>query len=285
MKKSNNKQIVINSKKFFKIQKDKKNTSMPNYHSHDNFEIYYLCSGERYYFIKDKTYHVQQGNVVVIDKNVLHRTNACGTKGYERILVSFSESFIYGVIKALNGGVFDDTLFGLVTNGFSIIKPNVASQQFIEDVLNKMEKEFEGDKKHRNKMLVTTLANLLLYLSRINVSEVVNDDNVSSTHKIVSEIVAFINANYYDDIKLSFIANKFFISEYYLSRVFKKVTGMSFTEYVNNVRIREAKQMLASGKKTVTEVGFSVGFKSSTHFGRVFKEITGVSPLKFKKKI
>src|SRR5690606_23183643 len=58
------------------------------------YEVYYLVSGERRYFIHDETYHVASGNIVFIPPNWLHRTMDAGSPKYERILIQFSEAIL-----------------------------------------------------------------------------------------------------------------------------------------------------------------------------------------------
>ena len=91
-------------------------------------------------------------------------------------------------------------------------------------------------------------------------------------HRKVSAIVNYINENYEKDyLTLSYLSEHFYISPSYLSRVFRKATGFTFIEYLNSVRIREALRLLRETNFKIIEVGVQSGFKSISHFGRVFK--------------
>ena len=107
---------------------------------------------------------------------------------------------------------------------------------------------------------------------------------INNTQKVMFEILGYINNNYSEDLTLEAISEKFFLSTFYFSRTFREVTGFHFTEYVNNVRIKEAKKLLLNSSLSVNEISGSVGFHSSTHFGRVFRQIEGCSPSAYKKK-
>jgi YesN/AraC family two-component response regulator len=85
------------------------------------------------------------------------------------------------------------------------------------------------------------------------------------------------------ELSLYLLAEKFYVSPYYLSRFFKEATGFTFVEYVNSVRIKEAKKLLERTTMKVSLVAKKVGFGSVTHFGRVFKSVTGYVPLYFRK--
>jgi YesN/AraC family two-component response regulator len=73
------------------------------------------------------------------------------------------------------------------------------------------------------------------------------------------------------------------VSPYYLSRFFKEATGFTFVEYLNSVRIKEAKRLLERSSMKVKLISRKVGFGSVTHFGRVFKLVTGHTPLYYRK--
>ncbi|MEG0502950.1 MAG: helix-turn-helix transcriptional regulator [Cellulosilyticaceae bacterium] len=75
----------------------------------------------------------------------------------------------------------------------------------------------------------------------------------------------------------------FYISPYYLSRTFKEGTGFNMINYLNYIRVKNAKVLLDGTSRAITDISQEVGFESTTHFDRVFKEIEGISPLKYRK--
>lgn len=68
----------------------------------------------------------------------------------------------------------------------------------------------------------------------------------------------------------------------YLSDLFSKKLGMTFTHYKNTVRIRKAKQMIDQGTRSLTEVATAVGFDSSSRFSKVFRQLEGISPQQYR---
>ena len=87
----------------------------------------------------------------------------------------------------------------------------------------------------------------------------------------------------YESFNSFFYFKAFFISQYYLSRSFKQVTGFTFIEYLNSVRIREAQRLLRETEKQVIQIAHMVGFNNISHFGRIFKAITKYTPLQYRK--
>ena len=73
------------------------------------------------------------------------------------------------------------------------------------------------------------------------------------------------------------------MSPAYFSRKFKSVTGFGFKEYLTNIRIREAAQLLINTGKSVTDIALECGFGDGNYFGDAFKKIKGISPRDFRK--
>lgn len=90
-----------------------------------------------------------------------------------------------------------------------------------------------------------------------------------------------IHAQYMKNITLESVAKEINYTPYYLSRIFKKCTGKTFTEYLSSYRIERSKQLIRDGKLSIKEIAASVGFNSQGYFAKVFKKYTGVSPGEF----
>ena len=95
--------------------------------------------------------------------------------------------------------------------------------------------------------------------------------------------VDFVEKNYRKDISLLDMAEYSCCSEYHFSRLFKRITGFSPYEYIVKYRINKAKYFLRNTDKTVEEIAESVGFASDSNFIRTFRELEGMTPLKFRK--
>ena len=92
----------------------------------------------------------------------------------------------------------------------------------------------------------------------------------------------FIENNYEKDLKLDLLSKILLTSKYHLQRLFKKNYGITPKQYLTDLRIRKAKELLAEGV-SVTETCFSVGFESLGSFSSLFKSKTGCSPIQYQK--
>lgn len=104
--------------------------------------------------------------------------------------------------------------------------------------------------------------------------------NVSSRH-FVEDSIKYIKKHYAEEISLEVIANKFFLNQTYFSRLFKQYTGTTFTNYLIELRMEKAKELLVQGKYRVYEVSQMVGYRSEKYFFRIFKQYAGCSPTEY----
>lgn len=95
----------------------------------------------------------------------------------------------------------------------------------------------------------------------------------------------FINENKSEDLSLNQVAKLVNMSTFYFCKMFKKATGMTFTEYLSLVRIAKAKNLLLNPNLRISEIAYEVGFQSLTHFNRVFRKVAGQSPSQYRSKL
>jgi YesN/AraC family two-component response regulator len=100
----------------------------------------------------------------------------------------------------------------------------------------------------------------------------------------IGEAIKYINTNYCLPLKLAHVAHEAGMSVSCFTRSFKKTLGVTFSRYLNKVRIARAIQMMEQdGGFTIGEIAFACGFKDNGYFTKTFKRVTGTSPMEFKR--
>jgi len=99
---------------------------------------------------------------------------------------------------------------------------------------------------------------------------------------VITRAKAFVAEHQTEEIHLGEVAKAVNTSTFYFCKMFKKVTGINFTDYLSRVRIEKSKNLLLNPNLRVSEIAFEVGFQSLTHFNRVFKKILGQSPTEYR---
>jgi len=99
---------------------------------------------------------------------------------------------------------------------------------------------------------------------------------------VIAKARTYIHEHQTEELSLAQVAKAVNMSSFYFCKMFKKVVGINFTEYVARVRIEKSKNLLLNPNLRVSEIAFEVGFQSLTHFNRVFKKILGQSPTDYR---
>ena len=103
-------------------------------------------------------------------------------------------------------------------------------------------------------------------------------------NETIEQVCAYLAANYRQKFSLTEVAARFYLSPYYLSRLFRRVTGQSIVDYLNNRRIEAAQKLLETTELSISAIAEQTGFASAAHFRRVFREVMDISPLQYRKK-
>lgn len=108
---------------------------------------------------------------------------------------------------------------------------------------------------------------------------------IPAPDSLAGRAVSYIEAHYNVSLPLETVAGALYVNKNYLSDVFSKALGMTFTQYKNTVRIRHAKELIRKGGFSMTEIAQKTGFDSSSRFSKVFHQIEGVTPQQYQHSI
>ncbi len=265
-------EIEVNTTKQGKYYK------MPNAHFHNAYEIYYLLAGTRKFFIESEIYNISKGTLVLLERNVMHKTEYSSDKLGERTYVLFNDSYYRSIAEAFGenavASCFERKVFPIPHH----------RRGYIESILRQLESEYNGGDEYSRRLMEIYMQELFIFLIRYDKNIVENDEHILSTgDEIIQRAARYINENYNKNISLSDTASFVGMSSTYFSKKFKDVTGFGFKEYILNIRMKKACTLLLETKLPVTEIAYETGFNDSNYFGDVFKRIKGISPLKYRK--
>jgi AraC-like DNA-binding protein/ligand-binding sensor protein len=131
--------------------------------------------------------------------------------------------------------------------------------------------------------MVRLLAIFAEHLSMVSNQLVVQQENAEP--QMITRARQFIDEHQAEDLSLAEVAKAVNCSTFYFCKMFKKTTGLHFTEYLARVRIEKAKNLLLNPNLRISEIAYEVGFQSLTHFNRVFRRLVGESPTEYRQKL
>jgi len=165
---------------------------------------------------------------------------------------------------------FNRTLKLMAEWGLQISAAEVRKMYFDTRVLSSRQHE----------SVVKLLSIFAEHLSMVSNQIVVQEQN--SEPPVIARAKQFITEHQDEEISLEQVASAVHTSKFYFCKMFKKSTGINFTDYLSRVRTERAKNLLLNPNLRISEIAYEVGFQSLTHFNRVFKKILGQSPTEYR---
>lgn len=244
-------------------------------HYHQNPEMFYVLRGNLDIKIDDKLYKMQSGDIVLINANKRHTVI-----GNEELLGARFE-IDFHLLAEYMGSM--QLLFWCNT----VADRNHAYSNLRRLLDRILTRYFEKDDKsalYLNALYFETLyvltSNFLVKADDVRLNLEDSQDRMR-----IRQIQNYVQANYQSQISLNDLADRLYLSNAYLSKYIKKNLGMTFMEYLNNVRLFHAVDELMYSDKNLTHIAYDNGFPTSASFTKAFREIYNESPSEYRKKI
>ena len=167
-------------------------------------------------------------------------------------------------------GQFERTATMLKERGIDLDRQKIQDAYFATKVVPEKQQE----------SAVTLLKIFAQHLSILSNQIVVRKENAEPP--AITRAKTFILDHQSEDLRLGQVAKAVSMSSFYFCKVFRRATGINFTDYLARVRIEKSKNLLLNPNLRISEIGFEVGFQSLTHFNRVFRKLVGQSPTDYR---
>lgn len=251
-------------------------------HFHNQYELFYIIEGERQFFFDNKSYNAHAGDLIIIDTNLVHTTCSITSedKGYNRVIMYIDYEKMCDFDKRYPGL----NLVDFIHNNYGIYHLDedlrITFLNLYRDIRRELTNKTNG---YQSRIELATLYLLYKLLALKKDSQQQHSAVNSIKETSAYNISAYLEKNYTKKLSLDTIAEGFFMSKYYICRIFKEYTGFTITEYINILRIKKATQLLENSTQSISDVAAVLGFDSASYFERTFKKIMNVTPLKYRK--
>lgn len=247
-------------------------------HWHDEVEIIYVRKGRLHVMINEQEYCGTDGSIFLVNPRELHLMGSDDLEVAYYTLLFPLEFISFQSMDDLESDLLQPLRSGqlLFMNEITGEELKKALGCLIEEIVAVNERE------DSSKQLCTRIR-LLQLLQKLVEHHAVILPAASSGTGIQREMLAYIQAHYTEKITLQQLGENFHLSEKYISRYFKEHFYLTFSSYVNHLRLSHAKKLLEGTELPITEVAFLSGFSGVSYFIRTFKESCGISPLKYRK--
>ena len=228
------------------------NDNIEKAHYHSYYEIYYMEAGERHFVINNQPYFARQGDFVLFSPYIMHCAYSGKDIAFKRILICFREHEISS-----------EELREKLSAGTGIYRMDAKSNKRMHFLMEMFMEEQDRAGEYREEYMKSILNTMVLTMLEKSV--------MSGAEKLKNT--------------LQKLADLLFISPPYLCKIFKEYANQTVVQYINTTRILNAQRMVMETEDRITEISRSVGFVNVTHFNRVFKSITGITPSVFRKRV
>lgn len=250
-------------------------------HVHSFVEVLYGVDCDYRIYADDKIYHFQSGDLIFFFSNQVHKIETLSTDPMKHIYVQFTHDIITDASPtAMNKYIIPFMLKNKKNKCYFKAEEirNLEIRELMENVYDETKNRPYG----YEVAVKTYMQRIALFWLREWNREKDQDINLLDETRML-DIFEYIEENYQEHISASELAQKYYVSCSYFSRWFKRVTGQTFKQYLNSVRINRAAELLANSNRNVTEIAMMTGFPTTSYFIKQFKLLNGgCSPKKFK---
>lgn len=257
--------------------------SEPSFHLHSELELVFVIEGFGKRIIGNRVEAFEAGDMVFIGSKVPHLWLSDpafyekNSKLQSKVIVTyFNPKVLIQLIESVKEFTSIRNMIREASKGIRIYGEtrNIIASQLIELAT------LEGFKK------VEVILDIMNLISTSNEKSFIVNDEADSSNDLYPDrllnVIKFIKDNLHQQISLQQIADIACMAEPSFCRFFKKKLKKNFSQFLSEIRIAHARELLIQTDKSVNDIAYLCGFKTSSHFCHVFKEQSGQSPVRYK---
>lgn len=255
-----------------------------DYHYHEFNKIIVFLSGNVTYIIEGRTYHLKPFDILLVNNHDIHKPIIDSNSTYERIVIWADANFVKE--HSDNNCNLEECFKYAIKNDINLIRLKPDLQNELISLLTKLEASISSKEFGSRILSNAYLIEFLVYINRLilgnnNIIEANECNNIYDNQ--INEILKYINAHLNEPLTVDDIANRFYLSRYYLMHRFKEQTGYTLHNYISQKRLILAKELLLNNE-SVMKVSEKCGFIDYSSFLRSFRKMYGTTPKDFIKK-
>jgi YesN/AraC family two-component response regulator len=262
---------------------DEKWSMIPN--KHEFFELVYVKKGEGVFEIINEPVNIGANDILIIKPDTKHKLTVKSQSKCEFIVLNFKFNNIdEKEICKISLESFLDFVKSSKTGSYMKLK--VSQKNYIITILNKILREIKDNEIGSELLNRLYVLELFILISRVLKSEWENSMKTESgkLKELVEASVSYINKNFDREISVSDISKYIFLSTSYFTKIFKEYMNVSPHNYLLDIRINRAKELILNTDSKICDIALNVGFSNQQRFNEIFKKRVGITPLKYRKK-
>lgn len=246
-----------------------------DFHTHDYCELCFFLEGDIEMQIKDRTYSIQFGDILLIPPFLSHRSiTKTHEKPYRRFVLWLSQDYCNHLLQSSPDYAY--LMQHITKEECFLIHTDQIVFHAVHSKLLRLLEEMHAKKFGRDTQISICINDLILCLNRL-VYEQNAPKQKNSEYALYQQLAEYIEEHIEDDLSLDTLAKKFFVSKYHIAHVFKDNLGISIHQFITKKRLSLCKEAI-SCNMSITEAYRTFGFGDYSSFYRAFKKEYGISP-------
>lgn len=243
----------------------------------DYYGMSYTVSGNRKFIMPNMIAFLHGGSIGITMKDVYHKTSFVDRTPYERFVLKFTDVVLEPLIKIIGRDTFDE-LYSYPVYNFT---PEIQNKLY--HIYCDMLYEYEHYTNESELILSGMLHNLIMTVIRHHLPINPKDVELSEADNSILAAMDYIERNYLKDPALTETASHVGLSASHFSRIFKQATGVTYSEYLNYIRVEHGRRLLLTTNLSISEIAQFSGFDNGNYFCNVTKKLLGASPSDIRK--
>lgn len=262
---------------FFDYDERSFDINMDFQHFHHFYEIHILLDNYANHIIEGNLYRIDFFDIVCLKPHILHKSEYPEGAPRKRLIIQFNFPAQHSILQEQL-----EKLLQLFNTEIPIYRFTTTEQDNLASILNDIFTISKSKSSLNALHIHTKFIEFLCTIYKYSKNNLYEPEHINSTASKIYTIASFIHEHYNEELSLDILAKKFYVSTYYLSHLFKEVTGFTLIHYIQMTRIRNAQQLLLFTDKKITEIAEECGFTSFSQFNRVFNKFCSTSPRNYK---
>lgn len=253
------------------------------FHCHPEVEINYIYEGSARFHIDYDYFNSQAGDIILIRPNGMHSIHPLENQKHVTDTFRFHLDMIgYSIVDQVSLRYLQPlqtSLYKFVPR----IQPGMEGYEEIKECLFMIFELSKNEGRHFELLLKSKLNEFLYLLFYYRYVLRKNTDDTYRKNEQIRELIDFINNNYQKNLSIDYLSQFMGYSKTHFMAVFKQHTGSSCTEFIIQVRLNKACDMLINTSNPVLEIATAVGFNNLSNFNRQFKRYYELTPSQYRK--
>jgi len=255
------------------------------FHWHNYLELAFVKQGKGIYYVENRTYEMNEGDIVVINNIEPHYMEVLPHVNMIMPVVMFEPQLVWSSENQFDYQ-YMKPFFERSSNFNNRIDSKSEIGQKIFELLTEIEDEYVNKTIGYKLMIKAKLLHIITYLIRHYQDTSKNSESITTKSKKLEKlgkVFEFINRNYSQKIGLNTLAELAYMSPNYFSAFFKLSTGFSPIEYLNKMRVAKSIEMLRGTDYSIAQIALECGFTNLANFNKIFKHFTETVPSQIRK--